>query len=252
MTKGDIRKAQSYDVAMKNELIQKSRYSLSLIEQKLLLYMISKITPFDLPNAEYSISVSEFCQVCNFNNDGGVYRKVVREALYTLKTKPFFIPWGTDEEVLVNWFNDAILNKRTGEIRFSFSRYLAQYLYELNSLYTRFPLYNVLPMKSNYGIRLYELLKSRRTLGYKQVITIEELRSRLGCEDMYQLFADFRRKVIEPAITDINTYSDLEVKCEPVKQGRSVIAYTFIILEVRNPQEQAKRLSARNAELETE
>lgn len=244
MTRDEILTAQGYEVVVKNDLIQKSRYELTATQQKLLLFMISKITPYDEAGMEYRTTIAEFCEVCNLNRDGGRYNAYVREALVVLKSKVFIIPIGERKEAFVNWFRDCEVDYDTGEILYTFSKHLLPYLYELNSYFTSFPLEYILPMKKEYGIRLYELLKSLYPKKLKYTITIEELRKRLGCEKCYPAYKDFRINVIEPAIEEINAYTDIIVKAEPIKRGRSYAEYVFTIVPAP-AQEQAKRLIAR-------
>ena len=231
MTKKEIIAAQSQFVAMRNDLIQKSRYSLSLTEQRMLLLMISKITPYDEPNREYPFSYTQFREVCNIPKGGNTNREL-KEALKELKTKPLVIPLTEDEEVITSWFNDARMNRKTGEIMISFSKYLTPYLYELQQqmYYTQFTFGEAAAMKSTYGIRLLEYLKSIRTLRKKEPVSLYQLRTLLGCESKYPLWKDFRVRVLEPAINDVNTYSDMAVEYEITrKQGKKVEEIKFVI-----------------------
>lgn len=231
MTKKEIIEAQSQFVAMRNDLIRKSRYSLSLTEQRMLLLMISKITPYDEPGKEYPFTYTQFREVCNLSKGGNTNREL-KAALTELKTKPLVIPLNEDEEVITNWFNDARLNRRTGEIMISFSKYLTPYLYELQRqmFYTQFNLSEAIAMKSTYGIRLLEYLKSIQTLRHKEPITLYQVRALLGCEEKYPLWKDFRVRVLEPAINDVNTYSDIFVEYEITrKQGKKVLEIQFSI-----------------------
>lgn len=68
-------------------------------------------------------------------------------------------------------------------------------------------------MKSFYAIRLYELLKSdfyKETTEYIEYM-VQDLRQFFECENKYKLFADFRKKVIDTAIVEINNKSDIEI-----------------------------------------
>lgn len=252
MTGEELKKARGYEVVVKNDLIQKSRYELTATQQKLLLYMISKITPYDEAGMEYKITIADFCQVCNFNRDGGRYNAYVRDALIMLKSKVFIIPIGERKEAYVNWFRDCEVDYDTGEIIYTFSKYMLPYLYELNNYFTKFPLEYILPMKKEYGIRLYEYLKSIYYKKHKYVVDVEELRRRLGCENSYTLFADFRRTVIEPAVEEINKYTDIVVKAAPIKNGRSFTQYEFEIIEVSKYSVWIERRDARNEKLNGE
>lgn len=231
MTREEIITAQSQFVAMRNDLIQKSRYSLSLTEQRMLLLMISKITPYDEAGKEYPFTYTQFREVCNLSKGGNTNREL-KAALAELKTKPLVIPINEDEEVITSWFNDARLNRKTGEIMVSFSKYLTPYLYELQRqmFYTQFNLSEAIAMKSTYGIRLLEYLKSVRTLRHREPLTLFQIRTLLGCEDKYPAWKDLRLYVIEPAINDVNTYSDIYVEYEIAKkQGKKVLELMFII-----------------------
>ncbi len=231
MTKREIIEAQSQFVAMRNDLIQKSRYSLSLTEQKMLLLMISKITPYDEPGKEYPFTYTHFREVCNISK-GGNTNKELKAALEELKTKPLYVPLNEDEEVLTSWFNDARMNRKTGEIMISFSKYLTPYLYELQQqmYYTQFTLDNAAAMKSTYGIRLLEYLTSIRTLRKKEPVSLYQLRKILGCEEKYPAWKDLRLYVIEPAMKDVNTFTDMNVEYEIARrQGKKVLDIKFII-----------------------
>lgn len=71
-------------------------------------------------------------------------------------------------------------------------------------------------MTSKYAIALYELLCLRINLGYcVESFPIERFRELLGVPPgSYALGADFIRKVIEPAVLEVNGLSDLGVHIE--------------------------------------
>lgn len=244
MTKREIVEAQSQFVVMRNELIQKSRYSLSLTEQKIILFMVSKITPFDEPYTEYTFAYKEFEAVCNLNKGGGKSKILVVDTMKQLKTKPIEIRLSEKQKVITSWFNDAIIDEETQTIKVSFSKYLTPYLYNLQTFYTQFCLENVLPMSSKYGIRLYEYLKSIQSKSHKQKISLDELRERCGTGDKYTKYKDFRVCVLEPATKDINTYTDLKVEYQEVKTGRSVSHIQFVITNSSTADRHINRASA--------
>ena len=51
----------------------------------------------------------------------------------------------------------------------------------------------------------------------------------------YENLANFKKKVINPALKDINTYSDLEVSAEFVKTGRSFTHVIFTMKDLEKP-----------------
>lgn len=250
MTNHDILAAQAQHVVMKNELIQNSRYSLGLLEQRALLYIVSKIKPTDEPYQEYPFSIEEFCRVCNFNKDSGTYYQYVKNIIKEMKSKPLVIKIDEHKELVTNWINDAVLDDETGIVSISFSKYLTPYLFELRQFYTIFSLEDVLAMKSKYGIRLYEYLKSVKSLGWKHTITISDLRDRIGCNDKYTDYKDFKKYALEPALKDINTYTGLNVAYKANKYKKKVVSIEFTILTANTPEEATKRHMARRAAIE--
>lgn len=80
------------------------------------------------------------------------------------------------------------------------------------------------------ALRLYELLNQFRASGVRQ-IHLEELREALSGKDTYPDYVNFRRKVLDKAVAEINDKTNLTVKWEPIKKGRSVVTIKFLIVE---------------------
>ena len=83
---------------------------------------------------------------------------------------------------------------------------------------------------SGYGIRIYELLVQYRQIG-KREISVESLRSMLELGKKYPLFADFKKRVIDTAVDQINECSPLSVSYEQKKTGRKVTHILFSFKE---------------------
>ena len=59
-------------------------------------------------------------------------------------------------------------------------------------------------------------------------IELIEFREKLGIEsNEYQRMELFKRRVLEPAIKQINQFTDIRVKYEQHKQGRTITGFTF-------------------------
>lgn len=44
-------------------------------------------------------------------------------------------------------------------------------------------------------------------------------------EDQYPLIADFKKRVLDIAVEQINEHSDIKVKYDQIKQGRKIVAF---------------------------
>lgn len=97
---------------------------------------------------------------------------------------------------------------------------------EMGEYYTGYSLQYILPMSSQYSPRLYELLKSYQKNNREWFFNIEELKRILDAQS-YDRWPDFKRRILEPAVNEINEYSDLNVAYDTEKEGRKVTRVIF-------------------------
>ena len=66
--------------------------------------------------------------------------------------------------------------------------------------------------RSKYATRLYELLIAWREVGKVPQLELSEFRNRLGLLDnKYTAMSDFKKRVLEPSIKQINDHTDITV-----------------------------------------
>ena len=87
--------------------------------------------------------------------------------------------------------------------------------------------------KSFYSQRLYELLRlwSRSDKVIVKNFRIEQLRFILGVENKYPEYKNFKQRVLNQAIKEINMLGNMKVEVEEVKNGRKVDELKFTILD---------------------
>ncbi len=113
-----------------------------------------------------------------------------------------------------------------GRIRLFLSPKIMPYLTQLAGEFARYKLKHVSAMTSVYAIRLYELLIQWQMQGEREV-GVDWLKERFAVPDCYTRIHDLKRRVIEPAVEQINAYSNLWVRWTQRKQGRAVVAFHF-------------------------
>ena len=211
-------------VVKSNDLIQKSRFSLSLLQQKIVLYLISHITPRDKEFTLYEFSIIEFCRVCGIDSDNGKNYAMLKAAIKGIADKSMWIELEDGEETLVRWIEKPYINKRSGLIKIRLDEDLKPYLLQLKANFTQYELLWTLHFKSKYTIRLYELIKSihyKDLEPYSTVYTLNSLRRLLDAE-RYTDYKHFRERVLDVAVKEINQYSDKIVEYKPIKEGKAV------------------------------
>ena len=216
-------------VVKSNDIIQRARFSLSLIEQKIVLYLISKIQPNDENFKEYQFSVADFCACIGLSARSGANYNDVKDAIRNIRNKSMWIKLPDGTSSLVSWIEKARILDGKGLIQIRLDNDLRPYLLQLKEHYTQYQLIFTLRMKSRYSLRLYELIKSYfyNKLGtYKRVFTVDELRSLLDA-DKYTRYANFHADVLKVAIEECNKYSDIDLSYTQIKQGRKTMAIEF-------------------------
>lgn len=210
-------------VVKSNVAIQKARYSLSLQQQKILCYLITELKDTDTKDTEKIFSIKAFYEFMEVGNKD--YDKV-RQALQGIRNKSWWVQDENGVDVLLSFFNTVRCDRRTSRVRIKWHEDMLPYLQNLRKMFTQYRLWYIMTMKSEYSIRLYELLKSveNKTLWE---FSIDELKHKFMCEN-YTRFNDFKKRVIDTAVNEINAMTDITVSYELFKYGDSGRAYTHI------------------------
>lgn len=232
----ELEKKKGYMVVKGNDLIQKSRFELSLTEQKTVAYICSMIQPIQEAESgfqlEYEFKIRDYCKMCGIDYNNGKNYQDVKAILKKLRDRSMWVSLPDGRETIVAWLSDAIVDKKGGTVYIELHKRMVPYLFDLKQKFTKYQLYNVLGMKSAFSVRIYELMKS---YSFRHTITfeIDKLKKLLMVEDVksYNRFADFRRFVLEKAQSEINELTDINISFEPIKTGRKVTSIRFTIEE---------------------
>lgn len=218
---------RDYKVVKANDLIQKSRFQLSLQEQKIILYLISKIKPEDMELKEHTFEIRDFFKLCGLETNSGSNYKYIKQTLKELRDKSIWITLENGSETTLAWLNTVTINKNSGKVIIRIADMMKPYLLQLQKRFTSYELLYTLAMRSQYSIRLYEILKSYE---YKKnvVFNINDLKRILSAEN-YTRFPDFKRNVLEISMREINDLSDLTAHYEIIKEGRRYAKIEFHI-----------------------
>lgn len=220
-----MREEQNYLVVKRNDLIRKVQIELKLTvtEQKIAAYLTSLVNPDDKDFDAVLVSISALCEIFGLEKEKGNYKNL-KKAIKVLSDKS---SWLNGE--LFRWVDTAKVIPNSGIVRVKLSDSLKPYLLELKENFTKYKLYNILVLKSKYSIRIYELLKSYFWEGVYSV-TIQEFKNSIGC-DKFNEFKDFNKRVLTPAIKEINELTDIYVEVTKLKTGKCITDLKFDIHE---------------------
>jgi len=170
-----------------NDLIS-GKYNWTVNEIKIVLKSISSLkSESDLT---FKISKNDLVKLLSDNNYSNRDLKNLSRRLYS---KIFEIQGKNKEDwTLLSWFSK--LEYKNGIFFIKFNEEMKPYLFNLKKNFTKFNLQNILPMKSNYSMRIYQLLKQYQKIGYRN-FTLDKLREILKIPDSY-LYANIKNTVI--------------------------------------------------------
>lgn len=213
-----------------NALVEAS-YRLSLYEQRIVLACIAQVRR-DEPLTDQRLYMVSAQQIADMAGVGlkTAYRhlKEASERLFDRRVTLHEAPngKGSPEVHLTRWVQEIVYKEDQGAVALRFSQPMVPYLSQLSAQFTRYALKDVAKMTSAHAIRLYELLAQWRDAG-KREVSLEWLRDALQLGEHYPNIRDLKRRVIVPAVEQINEHSPLWCKWDQLKTGRRVSHLTF-------------------------
>jgi len=225
MKKKELEKNRNYMIAKRNDLIQKSRYSLSVVEQKIVWLLISKIEPDDGEFKKYEFDLHDFCQLCGIQEANGKNYKNLKSAIDKLTGRSFWMYLNSTYEQQIKWIENPAIDHEKKVLILQLNPLLKPFLLNLKAQggYSLLEYPMTLIMQSKYSIRLYEMLKSLSLLG-EYTYELNDLKRKINAEK-YERFPDFKRRVLDISMLEINMFADFLVEAILIKTGR---AYTHI------------------------
>lgn len=218
-------------VTKANDLIQKSRFSLSTQQQKIVLFLISQINQWDEDFKIYKFSIAEFRRVCGINHPGGRGYAEMKSAIKDIADKSVWVKLENGKETLLRWIEKPYIDEGRGTVEIRLDKDMKPYLLQLRENFTDYELIYTLRFRSKYSIRLYELIRSVHYHDLEEThcrFAVSQLKRLLDADD-YSEYRDFKRRVLNMAVNEINSYSDREVHYTELKQGRKVMGLSFSI-----------------------
>jgi len=233
-------------VCKSNEVIQ-AGYQLSLNEQRVVLASIGLVDPRKelLVTDRFELAAKDFVTMFGVS-EKNAYKALIEVAQtlfkrYVVIEKPFPDKPNINK-LQTHWISSICYMESEGKIALTFAPDLIPYLSQLKGSFTRYDLKNIGNMTSTYGIRLYELLMQWKGTG-KREIEIEWLKKQFELDASYDRMFDLKKRVIDPAVKDINNHSNYTVSWTQRKTGRKVTHLIFAFSEKPPEGEKPKRIT---------
>lgn len=223
----------------KSNAIVEAGFKLSVAEQRVILSCIGQIKRNQKisSNNTYSISAVELSQLTGSSISSSF--RDLKNVVNRLFDRYVIIKNGPNrdkrKEILkTRWVQSIFFIENEARIELRFSSDMIPYLNELAKQFTKYKLSSVVNLETSYGFRFYEFMCQWLKVGKREFL-IQDLKDILQIGNKYPAIKDFKLRVLEPAIRDINKNSDLWVKWSQRKTGRKL---THLVFELSLKNEQ--------------
>ena len=238
---------------MKNELVVKDNalinasYNLETAEQRLIMLAVINARETGqgiTADSKLEIHASDYAKHFNVSTDAAY--KVMKEAVNNLFERKFsyvaeYKKTGKTGVVRSRWVSRIFYVDDLALLEITFAPDVVPLVTRLEEHFTSYQAKQVAHLTSKYATRLYELLIAWREVGKVPQIEISTFRNRLGLlENEYTAMSDFKKRVLEPSIKQINEHTDITVTYEQHKKGRLISGFSFKLKQKQQPKIEVK------------
>ena len=240
-------------VVKDNSLINAS-YNLGLVEQRLILLAIIEARKTGKGiDANNHLTVSAESYISQFGVARQTAYQALKDACDDLFERRFSYQEinkkGNIEHIRSRWVSEVRYIDNEALVRLIFSPAVVPLITLLEREFTKYDLEQISQLNSAYAVRLYELLIAWRNMGKTPIIALEDFRLRIGVSNHeYTIMGDFKKRVLEPSITQINTHTDIIAGYEQHKAGRIITGFSFTFTQKKQPKDvtpKAKKSAAK-------
>ncbi|MCP0918121.1 MULTISPECIES: replication initiation protein RepM [Acinetobacter] len=224
---------------MKTELVVKDNalinasYNLDLVEQRLILLAIVEARESGKGiNANDPLTVHAESYINQFGVHRNTAYQALKDACDDLFARQFSYQSLSEKGNTINhksrWVSEVAYIDNEAVVRLIFAPAIVPLITRLEEQFTKYEIQQISNLTSAYAVRLYEILIAWRSTGKTPLITMYDFRQKIGVlETEYKRMYDFKKYVLDIALKQVNEHTDIIVKVEQHKTGRSITGFSF-------------------------
>ncbi len=257
-----VKKSQKYLVTQDNRLIYAKYGDMTANELKFFYYLISKLNPLndkdfelcEMPTSEILGEVLDHESFENYTYIAKLCNSLIKR-VFIDETRT--IDPATNKEIheFVGMPMFQKLKYKQGEatIKYQLNESLRPYLLGLKKNFTQIPLQHILPIKSGYAIRIYQMLLSELKQNRNEVeMNLLYLQDVLCVPKSLYAWIDFKKRVLEPSLKEINATTDIIADYRTIKERQKIVKLEFEICykDLQRRKDQAKDKEVQRIQIE--
>lgn len=204
---------------------------LSLLQRKIANALLYNAYKDLMTKDEHEIHIGTLCKMIGYESND---HKTIKKSLVNLLST--VLQWNLVDGDRIDddgiWSASSIIADASidGAIcTYSYSNKMKKLLYRPN-MYGRLDMLVQAKFQSGYGLALYENCNRFQDVGKTPWFDLDKFRLLMGVQDgKYKIFRDFKTRVLDTAIEEVNKYSSIKIEPQFRRQNRQVIAIQFNI-----------------------
>lgn len=208
--------------------------NLSLVQRKLFNALLFNAYPALPHRSRFQIQARELCALIGYNSNDYAKLKKALLGLITIAIEWNVVDASTGTEK--NWKASSILASAEladGVCVYEYSHIMKELLFQ-PEIYGRINITLMARFKSNYGLALYENCIRYQGLPQTPWFPLEIFRKLMGVMGTkYSAFKDFKKRVLNIAVDEVNTISPINVVAEIERNNQKVIKIRFKLSKSR-------------------
>lgn len=237
------------DLVVKDNALINASYNLDLVEQRLILLAIIEARQSGKGiNANDPLTVHAESYINHFKVHRNTAYQALKDACNDLFARQFSYQELSDKGNIINkksrWVSEIGYIDQEAVVQLIFAPAIVPFITRLEQCFTQYEIQQISELSTGYAIRLYELLIAWRTTGKTPLIELMDFRQKMGVLDnKYTAMCDLKKRVLDPAIKQVNEFTDINVKCQQHKKGRAIVGFSFTFKQKQNSLQQISKPS---------
>ncbi|MBC6789130.1 replication initiation protein RepM [Acinetobacter baumannii] len=221
------------ELIVKDNALITASYNLELVEQRLILLAIVEARESGKGiNANDPLTINAESYINQFGVHRNTAYQALKDACDDLFARQFsyqsLSAKGNIQTHRSRWVSEVIYVEQEAVVKLIFAPAIVPLITRLEQQFTKYELQQVSSLSSAYAVRLYEILIAWRSVGKTPIIELQDFRKQIGVVDgEYKVIADFKKRVMDIAIKQINKHTDITVTYEQHKKGRTIVGFSF-------------------------
>jgi plasmid replication initiation protein len=212
-------------IVKKDNALVTAAYTLGLVEQRLVLLAAATAKDNCDPLSGITLRAEQYADA--YKVTAQTAYEALKEACETLFERRITL-YQADKKTVTRWVSFVTYKEGEGAVELGFSPVVVPLFNNLKERFTVYALEQIAGLTSAHAVRLYELLIQWRSVGKTPVFEIAKFREILGIQpEEYKRMTDFKKRVLDAAIKQVNRFTDIKTAYEQHKQGRSITGFSF-------------------------